>query len=162
MTQYIYIASPMRLPVGSFGERPVSFEQPNVFKDELDFTHLYFENNYDSDSKQRYTYSSHFSYKYQVTAYANRIPLRNDIKGTAAEKKCLGILYSYLEEAIQHSGVIEYFTSWNSEEDLALSKKRHVQWIDIEKPYDLVLDDREFLVITLWDINAYGITDFQE
>ena len=35
MTQYIYIASPMRLPKGSFGSNPVSPEQPNVFKNEL-------------------------------------------------------------------------------------------------------------------------------
>ncbi|KON70604.1 hypothetical protein AKG34_18745 [Peribacillus butanolivorans] len=43
MTQYIYMASPMKLPEGSFDLKPVSPEQSNVFKDELDFTHLHFE-----------------------------------------------------------------------------------------------------------------------
>ncbi|MFJ7684726.1 hypothetical protein [Peribacillus butanolivorans] len=59
MTQYIYIASPMKLPEGSFGLKQVSPEQPNVFKDELDFTHLHFEDNYDRASKTRFSYSSH-------------------------------------------------------------------------------------------------------
>lgn len=45
------MASPMKLPEGSFGLKPVSPEQPNVFKDELDFTHLHFEDNYDRASK---------------------------------------------------------------------------------------------------------------
>lgn len=150
MTQYIYIASPMRLPIGSFGSNPVSPEQPNVFKSEYDFLHLYFENNYDSEEKQRFTYSSHFSYKHQVAAYSNQIPLNNQLRGKPEEKKSLTILYNYIEEAIQNSNIIEYFTSLNGEENLALSKKRSINWHDIKSPYDLVLEDREFLEITLW------------
>ena len=149
MTQYIYIASPMRLPEGPFGSIPLSPEQPNVFKNELDFTHLYFENNYDSKSKRRFSYSTHFSFKHQVAAYSNFIPLKYDLKGNAVEEKCLTILYSYLEEALQASGVVEYFTSLNGKEALAISKKRNIRWMDIKTPYDLVLDDREFWEITL-------------
>ncbi|MCM3491137.1 hypothetical protein M3689_17700 [Alkalihalophilus marmarensis] len=151
MTQYIYIASPMRLPSGSYGSNPVSAEQPNVYRNELDFTHLYFENNYDSHSKQRFSYSPHFTYKHQVAAFSNHIPLPYQLKGTAEQDKCLSILYTYLEEAIQQCGVVEYFTSLNGEEDLPLLKKRTIQWPDVKKPYDLVIDDREFWEITLWN-----------
>jgi len=150
MSQYIYITSPARLPVGSFGSNPVSPEQPNVFRNEFDFVHLYFETNYDSEIKQRFTYSPHFSYKHQVAAYSNQIPLTNQLRGTPEEEKCLTILYSYIEEAVQNSNIIEYFTSLNGEEDLAISKKRSINWLDIKNPYDLVLEDREFLEITLW------------
>jgi hypothetical protein len=151
MTQYIYISSPMRLPTGSFGANPISPKQPNVFRSELDFVHLYFENNYDSETKQRFNYSPHFSYKHQVASYANKIPLNNQLCGTSEEEKCLAILYSYIEKAIQNGNVIEYFTSLNGEEDLALSRKRSINWLDIKDPYDLVLEDREFLEMTLWN-----------
>lgn len=148
MTQHIYIASPMRLPKGSFGSNSVSPEQPNVFRSELDYIHLYFENNYDSKCKRRFSYSPHFSFNHQVAVYHNHIPLNLQLKGTAEEKKCLTILYSYLEEAIQASGIVEYFTCVSGREDLALSKKRKIQWLDIKEPYDLILDDREFWEIT--------------
>ncbi|WP_339235557.1 hypothetical protein [Oceanobacillus sp. FSL W7-1281] len=151
MTQYIYIASPMKLPKGSFGSNPVSPKQPNIFRTELDYTHLFFENNYDSTIKRRFSYSSHFSYKHQAAAYANQIPLNNQIKGTAEEEKCLTILYNYMDEAIQNSQVVEYFTSWNGEEDLALFKKRSIHWLDIKNPYDLVIEDRELWEILLWN-----------
>lgn len=49
------------------------------------------ENNYDSTIKRRFSYSSHFSYKHQAAAYANQIPLNNQIKGPAEEEKCLTI-----------------------------------------------------------------------
>ncbi|AVQ97752.1 hypothetical protein OBCHQ24_01335 [Oceanobacillus iheyensis] len=151
MTQYIYIASPTRLSEGSFGASPISPEKPNIFKNEFDFVHLYFENNYDSEKKQRFTYSPHFSYKHQVAAYSKQIPLKNDLSGRPEEEKCLSILYNYMEEAIQYSNIIEYFTSLNGEEDARLSKKRSINWLDIKSPYDLVLDDREFMEIILWN-----------
>lgn len=149
MTQYLYIASPLRLAKGSFGSNSVSPEQPNVYRNELDFTHLYFENNYDSQLKRRFSYSPHFSYNLQVAAYSNHIPLKFQLKGTAEEEKCLTLLYSYLEEAIQASGVVEYFSCLSGREDLALSNKRNIHWLDIKNPYDLVLEDREFWEITL-------------
>ncbi|ALC83059.1 MULTISPECIES: hypothetical protein [Bacillus] len=149
MTQYIYIASPMRLPTGSFGLNPVSPEQPNVFKTELDFTHLYFENNYNSEKKARFTYSAHFSFKHQVAASHNFLPLKYQVNGNSMEEKCLTLLYSYLEEAVQASGIIEYFTSLNGKEYLPISHKRSIRWADIKTSYDLVMEDLEFWEITL-------------
>ncbi|MBV7509768.1 hypothetical protein KW850_32335 [Bacillus sp. sid0103] len=149
MTQYIYLASPMRLPKGSFGSKPVSPKKPNVFKNELDFTHIYFENNYDSKLKRRFSYSPQLSFNHQVAAYSNHIPLKYELKGTAEEEKCLTILYSYLEEAIQTSGVVEYFTCLSSKEELAISKKQNIRRKEIKKPYDLVLEDMEFWEIRL-------------
>lgn len=149
MTQYIYIASPMRLPKGEFGSKALSPQQTNVYKNELDFVHLYFKNNYDSKLKQRFSYSRHLSFNYQVVAYANYIPLKHSLKGTAEEEKCLTILYSYLEDAIHASGVVEYFTCLSGKEDLAISKKQNISWLDIKKPYDLVMEDREFWEITI-------------
>ncbi|MDN4491904.1 hypothetical protein [Ureibacillus aquaedulcis] len=149
MTQYIYIASPMKLPQGSFGLNPVSSEQSNVYKSELDFAHLYFENNYDSERKRKFSYSPHFSFAHQVAVYVNYIPFKYRLKGTAEEEKCLEILYSYLEEALHSSGVVEYFTSLNGKEDLEILKRRNVRWMELKTPYDLVLEDREFWVITL-------------
>lgn len=114
----------MKLPQGSFGSNTVSSEQPNVFKRELDFVHLYFENNYDGKLKRKVSYSPHFSFNYQVAAYSSHIPLKLELKGTTEEEKCLKILYSYLEEALQSSGIIEYFTSLSGKEDLDISKRR--------------------------------------
>ena len=148
MTQYIYIASPMKLPQGSFGSNPVSSEQPNVFKSELDFVHLYFTNNYDSNQKRKFSYSLHFSFAYQVAVYSNHIPFKYRLMGTAQEEKSLNIIYTYLEEALHTSGVVEYFTSLSGKEHLAISKRRKVRWSEIKTPYDLVLEDREFWEIT--------------
>ena len=149
MTQYIYIASPMRLPQGSFGSNPVSSKKNNVFKNSLDFTHLYFENNYDSELKQKISFSPYFSFSHQVAVYVNYIPFKYHLKGTAEEEKCLKILYSYLEKALQTSGVIEYFTSLSGKEDLTISQRRNIRWKEVKTPYDLVLEDREFWEITL-------------
>lgn len=150
MTQYIYLASPMKLAVGEFGSNPVSPEQPNVFNSEYDFTHLYFENNYDSELKQRFTFSKHFSYKHQVATASNYLPFKKQESGTREEKKCLTILYEYIEKAIQYSNVIEVLSSLNGREDEALLKRSSVSWSDIKNPYDLVLEDRELLEITHW------------
>lgn len=149
MTQYIYLASPIRLPKGSFGQSPLSPEQPNIFNSELDFAHLHFENNYDSELKQRFSYSPHFSFKHQVAADASHIPLKLQLQGTAEEEKCLSILQDYIEEALQASWMIEYFTSLSGKEDSGISKKRHIRWSDVKDPYDLVIEDLEFWEITL-------------
>lgn len=148
MTQYVYIASPNKLSQGSFGLRPVSFAQPNIFDRELDFVHLYFENNYDEKLKQRFSYSPHFSFNYQVATYSNHMPLTLDIQGTAEERKVLDILYAYLEKAVQSSGVVEYFTSLEGKQDADVSSQREVRWNEIQTSYDLLLNDREFWVIT--------------
>lgn len=139
----------MKLPQGSFGSNPVSFEQPNVFESELDFVHLYFTNNYDSNQKRKFSFSPHFSFAHQVAVYVNHIPFKYRFKGTSEEEKCLEILYSYLEEALQSSGIVEYFTSLDGKEDLEILKRRNVRWMEIKTPYDLVLEDREFWEITL-------------
>lgn len=149
MTQYIYLASPLNLPEGSFGLNPVSPEQPNVFETELDFAHLSFENNYDSETKVRFNYSPHFSFNYQVACSYNFLFLKDCLKGNATDEKCLGQLYLYIGNALQASGIVEYYTSWNGEEALPITNKRSIQWVNIKTPYDLVLTDREFWEITL-------------
>ncbi|MFE4426385.1 hypothetical protein ACFRH9_04695 [Peribacillus butanolivorans] len=58
-------------------------------------------------------------------------------------------MYSYIEEELHASGVIEYFTSLNAQEDLPIGINRSVSWTDIKTPYNLVLADREFWYITL-------------
>lgn len=148
MTQYVYIASPNRLPQCSLGLNPKSSKQYNIFDSELDFAHLYFENNYDEKLKRKFSYSPHFTFNYQVATYSNHMPLKLELKGTAEEEKVLDILYSYLEKAVQSSGIVEYFTSLNGKEDLDVSLQREVRWKEIKTPYDLVLKDREFLIIT--------------
>ncbi|OZM57720.1 hypothetical protein CIB95_04970 [Lottiidibacillus patelloidae] len=148
MTQYIYIASPTRLPKGSFGSEPSNHDKDNCFKNDLDYEHLFFESNYEPQLKQRFSYSSHFSFDHQVGADARQIPIRDTIKGTMEEEKCLAILYSYLSDALHSNGVLEYYTCVNGREDLPTSKRRNVRWTDINNPYDLVIRDREFWVIT--------------
>ncbi|ETI69820.1 hypothetical protein [Neobacillus vireti] len=144
MTQYIYLASPVKLPEGTYGLNPVSPEQPNVFETELDFAHLSFENNYDRESKSRFSYSPHFTFHYQVACSYNFLFLKEGLKGNATDEKCLGLLHSYISNALQASGIVEYYTSWNGEEALPITNRRSIQWTDIKTPYDLVLTDREF------------------
>ena len=150
MTQYFYLAAPRKLPTGSFGSNPVSAKQPHVFRTELDFTHLFFENNIDEQSKKRFSFSPHFSLEHQVAFSHNFLPLKNELKGNSIEEKCLNILYSYIEEALQMSGVVEYFSSLNGKEDLPVSCKKSIHWSDLKTPYDLVLADREFWEISYW------------
>lgn len=150
MTQYYYIASPVKLPQDSFGANPIDADNPNVFQTEYDFTHLYFENNYDPVSKAKFSFSRHFTYKHQVETGHNSLPLKNQINGTDIEAKCLQILYLYMENAIHSSNIIEYFTSVSGKENEPISVKRNVNWADIKDPYDLVLEDREFWEISLW------------
>lgn len=149
LTQYIYLASPLNLPEGSYGLNPVSPEQPNVFETELDFAHLSFENNYDSETKVRFYYCPHFTFNYQVACCYNFLSLKDGLEGNTIDEKCLGLLHSYIGNALQASGIVEYFTSWNGEEALPITNKRSIQWADIKTPYDLVLTDREFWDITL-------------
>ncbi len=149
MTQYWYIASPNKLPVGSYGLTPVLPDRPNVFQNELDFTHLYFENNIEDTSIERISFSSHFNFEYQVDTSHNFMPLKGSETGHPHEEKCLQILYRYLEEALHDSGILEIFTSISGEEHRAIRSMKQVKWKDIQSPYDLVMDDREFWVIHL-------------
>ena len=72
---------------------PVSAKQPHVFRTELDFTHLFFENNMDEQSKKRFSFSPHFSLEHQVAFSHNFLPLKNELKGNSIEEKCFNILY---------------------------------------------------------------------
>ncbi|WP_251028543.1 hypothetical protein [Bacillus sp. ISL-18] len=109
---------------------------------------MYFENNYESKTKRKFSYSPHFSFEYQVAAMSERIPLKHRERGVAIERKCLKILHSYLEDAIQARGVLEYFTSLSGKEHWHISNRRKISWSEIKTPYDLVLDDMEFWEIT--------------
>jgi hypothetical protein len=131
------------------GHDPCLLNKKNEFNNELDFTNLYFENNYDSKLKRRFSYSSHFSFTYQVATYSNYIPLRYELKGNELEEKSLTILYSYLEDALQTSGIVEYFTNLSGKEELPISQERCIHWMEIKTPNDLVLEDREFWGIRL-------------
>jgi hypothetical protein len=125
MTQYFYLAALKKLPTGSFGSNPVSAKQPHVFRTELDFTHLFFENNMDEQSKKRFSFSPHLSLEHQVAFSHNFLPLKNELKGNSIiEEKCLNILYLYIEEALQMSRVVEYFSSLNGKEDLPFHVKK--------------------------------------
>ncbi len=84
-----------------------------------------------------------------MAVYVNYITFNYRLKGTPEEEKCLKILYFYLEEALQSSGIVEYFTSLSGKEDLEISKRRNIRWMEVKTPYDLVLEDREFWEITL-------------
>jgi hypothetical protein len=149
MTQYIYLASPVKLPTGAFGQSPISPDKPNVYRTEYDFTHLYFENNYDSVLKKRVSLCQHTSFEYQVTAYSNAIPKPSSITGSPIERKCLSLLYQYLEVAIRESGIIEYYTCISGQEDRPISDRKSFSWSKMKNPYDLVIEDREFIEITL-------------
>ena len=90
----------------------------------------------------------------------NFLFLKDGLKGNAIDEKCLGLLQTYINDALQVSGIVEYFTSWNGEGALPITDKRSIQWTDIKIPYELVLADREFWVITLgkedWNGQIYG------
>ncbi|MCP8971035.1 hypothetical protein [Ectobacillus ponti] len=146
MTQHIYISSPSPLSTGSFGLNPVSPEQPNVYATELDFAHIHFEDNWNEKQQRRTPFSSHLTYEYQVALWYG-IPVKRGVRRTPEEEKCLRLLYQYVEEALQQSGVVEYFASWHGEEEDLLLKWKTVRWEEIQTPYDLVLEDRE-----LWTI----------
>ncbi|MGG2028714.1 hypothetical protein AB1282_23700 [Gottfriedia sp. S16(2024)] len=144
MTQYHYISSPMRLKEGTFGDNPIS---PNVYANELDFTHLYMERNYNLEEKRIFSFSKHFQFKHQVWMMSQQVPMKGEKRITPEGEKCLKILYEYIKEAVNESGVIEYFASWNSEEDLPINHKREMTLIDLKTPRDLIIAQREFVTI---------------
>ncbi|WP_088011208.1 hypothetical protein [Gottfriedia acidiceleris] len=145
MTQYHYISSPIPLKDGVFGQNAIS---PNVYANELDFTHLFLERNYDPEEKKFFSFSNHFKYKYQVGMVSTQIPLKGEKgKTTPEEEKCLKILYEYIKDAVNESGIIEYYASWNSEENYPISIKRQITLSDLKTPSDLIIADREFVTI---------------
>ncbi|ODG91494.1 MULTISPECIES: hypothetical protein [Bacillaceae] len=144
MTQYHFISSPIILKEGSFGENAIS---PNVYENELDFTHVYMERNYDPEEKKFFSFSKHFKYKYQVSMVSTQVPLKGEKRITPEGEKCLKILYEYIREAVNESGVIEFFASWNSEEDYPIREKRQITLTDLKTPRDLIIADREFVTI---------------
>lgn len=149
MTQYFYISSPNKLPVGDFGGQPISEEQPYAFRNELDATVLIFEDNYDSNSKDRFNYAPILSFKYQVAFFNNFLTIKGEESGKCYEKKCLQILYEYLYSALNESGVLEYCTCLKGTEEKGDWTRKTIHWGDINSPYDLVLKDREIFEILI-------------
>lgn len=146
MNQYIFISSPKELPRGSFGSDSTSKGQST----ELDFTHLYFERNPDNKFKKEFSYSKCLTKKFEVIAYANKIPLKGKETGNEDEKKCLKILYEYVKEAVSKLSrhqEIEMFTCGDGEEDKCSSESRTVKWRNINGPYDLLLHNLEIVKI---------------
>ena len=151
MTQYYYISSPRKLPEGDFGAKPISEDKPHVFSNELDFTSLFFENNYDQDKKKRFSYVPSFHYKYQVAVYHNFLPIKSEERGNnPIERKCLGLFYDYISNAVEESGMIEYCTCLNGTEDRGDWTRKTLYWGDVESRDDLVLNDREICEIVTW------------
>lgn len=70
------------------------------------------------------------------------------------EEKGRGQLCSYIDEALQNSGFLEFFTSLNGEEELPLHKRRSIKWKEI-RFHDLVLEDREFGEYRYIELNAF-------
>ncbi|MEF2292504.1 hypothetical protein [Virgibacillus dokdonensis] len=89
MTQYFYIASPKKLKIGVVGSKLISPAQPNIFKDEIDATDLFFEANYDAEIRKRVNYAPVLSFKYQVAVSHNLLPLKHEERDTRDEEKCL-------------------------------------------------------------------------
>jgi len=149
MTQYHFISSPKLLKEGTFGDNPVSPEKPNVYATNLDFDHLFIKGNWDKERKVIASYSEHFKYKYQVGFISGQIPIkgRGGKLNSPRVKKYLDILYKYIVDAVNDSGVIEYYTSWNSEEDLPISGMRQISLANLKFPEDLVIADRELVTI---------------
>ncbi|AUJ24315.1 hypothetical protein [Virgibacillus dokdonensis] len=143
MTQYFYIASPKKLKTGVVGSKPISPAQPNVFKDELDATGLFFEANYDAEIKKRFDYAPVLSFKYQVAVSHNLLPLKHEERCNRDEERCLTLLYEYMKKAIMKSGVIEVCTCINGTEERDGWDEKSATWSNIKAPYDLVLNDRE-------------------
>lgn len=156
MTQYHYISSPKPLKTGVFGDNPIA---PNVYASELDLLSLFIEDNYDVEDGKRFSYSKHFQYKCQVGMMSMSTPLKGEERGTPEEKKCLEILYKYIVDAVNENGIVEYFTSWNSEEDLPISERREISLSELKSPKDLIIADREFVTISKWNNSEYDIPD---
>lgn len=136
--------------MGSFGPTPVSEDKPNVYNSEYDWAGLYFENNYDSEMKKRFSYVPDFTHKHQVAVSGDALPTKLDEDHSRIEEKCVKLLHEYVKGAIQESGMIEICTCINGTEDRGNWTKRTIYWPDITSAYDLVLEDRELCEIITW------------
>ncbi|PGM56997.1 hypothetical protein [Bacillus sp. AFS053548] len=97
--------------------------------------------------KKMFSFSKHFKYKYQVCMMSQQVPLKGEKRISPEGEKCLKILYEYIKEAVNESGVIEYYASWNSEEDYPINHKRQIALTDLKSPRDLIIAEREFVTI---------------
>ncbi|MBC2012709.1 hypothetical protein [Listeria marthii] len=145
MTQYHYLASKSLLGKGNDEDEKKTCY---VYKNDLDFLSLNFEDNIDYDTKEMFSFSKHFNpkCKFQVAISEGKLPLKNEYQGDAYEIKSLSILYDYILNASQESDTLELYTSWNGEEDLPLTDKKEIS-IEELTPESLILRDRELIII---------------
>ena len=85
MTYYAYFASHAPLSVESMGDNPI---RENIYETELDFAGLFFEENIDEETGNRFSYSKHVKLRFQTCCSSNYLPMdeRYDRNNSYAKK----------------------------------------------------------------------------
>ncbi len=70
-----------------------------------------------------------------------------------ADKKCLVLLFKYINQVKKHSFNIEFYTAWYGEENDPLLKCTELKFKDLISPLQLIIEDREYFILTKkdWD-----------
>jgi hypothetical protein len=145
MTDYLYLASETPLPEVTLGDNPSKVSGGVVYYDsEADLCVWDFENNIDPHTQRRFSYSTHFSYKCQLSSMSF-LPFKNE-KARPREEKALDYLHDFIQEMMNSHAFIEVLRCWNGEENFPLQSKREIMLPELKKE-DLLLDSNELLRI---------------
>lgn len=149
MSEYIYIASDSKLPVGSVGDNGLTVFKTTFYLTANSMESFFFEENYDPDEKKIFSFSKHFSAeKYQVASIVLTLPEQNTKNLKPRNKKALQELYHYIEKHFEHTNAtyVEILFCLNSQEDEPLKQNQTIN-LDELSIYDLFYDDQKFLTI---------------
>ena len=98
MSEYIYIASDSKLLSGTIGDSGVNFFNTTFYLSANSLESFFFEENYDPDEKEKFSFSKHFSNeKYQVASMDLNLPEENQKKLNKRNKKALQELLNYIK-----------------------------------------------------------------
>lgn len=156
MSEYIYIASDSKLLSGTIGDSGVNFFNTTFYLSANSLESFFFEENYDPDEKEKFSFSKHFSNeKYQVASMDLNLPEENQKKLNKRNKKALQELLNYIKNHFENTNTtyMEILFCLNGQENKQLKQKYIVNYDDLSIK-DLFYDEHKFLIIksmvTFW------------
>ena len=149
MSEYIYIASDSKLLSGTIGDTGIDFFNTTFYLSSNSLESFFFEENYDSDEKEKFSFSKHFSSKkYQVASIDLNLPEENQKKLNKRNKKALQELLNYIKNHFENTNAtyVEILFCLNSQENKPLKKHDHIDYNKLSIN-DLYYDDHKFLTV---------------
>ena len=149
MSEYIYIASDSKLLSGTIGDTGIDFLNTTFYLSSNSLESFFFEENYDPDGKEKFSFSKHFSSeKYQVASIDLNLPKENQKKLKKRNKKALQELLNYIKNHFENTNAtyIEILFCLNGQENEQLKQKYFINYDELSIN-DLYYDEHKFLTV---------------